>query len=79
MANQRRVYAVKKGVTGPAQRAPARESAAAKQTPQQLDARQERMRTTRRRGPELAPAKETARSERPRQVPPTECDDEGGE
>ena len=78
MANARRELPVKKGRTAPARRAPALESTAAKPTSEQLDARQARMRLRRRRGPELAPAQEpAARFESRRQVPPTDCDDEG--
>ena len=79
MANQRRdePVPVKKGTTGPAKRAPATESAA-RPSQEQLDARQERMRLTRRRGPELEPGRESgAPAERQPNVPPTECDDEG--
>jgi hypothetical protein len=80
MANVRRELPVKKGRTAPARRAPGFESTAAKPTDEQLDAKQARMRLRRRRGPELAPAQESAaRFESQRQVPPTECDEQGEE
>jgi hypothetical protein len=80
MANPRReqTVEVKKGMTGPAQRAPATESTAARPSQDQLDARQQRMRLKRRKGPELGPGPESrAVPETQQNVPPTECDDEG--
>ena len=80
MANQRRdePVPVKKGTTGPARRAPTTESAAAKPSKAQLDARQERVRLKRRPGPALGAGPESrARAESQENVPPTDCDDEG--
>jgi hypothetical protein len=80
MANQRRdePVQVKKGMTGPAKKAPTTEATAAKPSKSQLDARQERMRLKRRPGPELGRGPESrAQAESQENVPPTECDDEG--
>lgn len=73
---------VKKGSTGPRQTQPPQ--GAMPQQPQSqedLDARQERIRPTRRRGPELppGPATRTSREALRPDVPPTECDEEGEE
>jgi hypothetical protein len=80
MANQRRdePVQVKKGMTGPARKAPTTEATAAKPSKAQLDARQERVRLKRRPGPPLGPGPESrAQAESQQNVPPTDCDDEG--
>jgi hypothetical protein len=59
-------------VTGP-------EAAAARPSPEQLDARQERIRLQRRKGPDLPPGEPREGAEAQQEVPPTECDDEGNE
>jgi len=68
---------VQHGTTGPARRPPATESTAARPDQEELDRRQARVRETRRRGPELGPARESGVRTEPPDVPPTECDDEG--
>ena len=69
---------VKRGSAGPERRQPATESGA-KPRDEQLDRRQEAVRPTRRRGPELGRGRETAAVNQPPDVPPTDCDEEGNE
>jgi hypothetical protein len=68
---------VKKGRTGPGRRAAGLESPAASRSEDELDARQNRMREVRRKGPDLPAGEQRAALEAPQPaVPPTECDDE---
>lgn len=75
-----RSFPVKKGSTGPARRRPEdAEAEVAPPSPGELDARQERINSTRRKGPEIPPGESGALAdiERP-EVPPTECDEPEG-
>ena len=72
---------VQKGSAGPARRTDPRRRTGADEKPskEELDARQERMRPTRRKGPVLEEGAESrARAGRqPAEVPETECDEPG--
>jgi hypothetical protein len=73
---------VQKGSAGTARRSDPRRRTASEEKPskEELDARQERMRPTRRRGPVLEEGAESrSRAGRqPAEVPETECDEPGG-
>lgn len=79
MANEQRdkPIIVKSGKSAPPQRVESLERSVAPPAPEDLDARQARIRETRRRGPGLPPGEEGEAPAGTRQsVPPTDCDDE---
>lgn len=68
---------VKKGTSAPGRRPSGLESPQSPRSDEDLDSRQERIRETRRKGPELKREGDTGVLEAPAEaVPPTECDDE---
>jgi hypothetical protein len=81
MATQRRdePVPVKSGTAGRAKEVTGAESAAPRPKREELDARQERIRLQRRKGPELPPGEPRPEAEAQQDVPPTECDEEGDE